>query len=302
MSAVTADRPRGWGRLLAALPLLAGLLLVVVPAGPAAADPVCTPPAQATWTPGGGYSCTVPGGGGGGGSEGGGDGGGSSEPTCVLTGDYTFCAGATPCRQFEGHPPYIAPEGPQPSPEAVWTIRECAGQPIDVFWSTDEEPQPPSLAEQAQTAIGQIDLTMPAARTSPAGRTIVNLPTWFWVDGEPPVLTGSSAFGLVAIATAQELRVDPGDGSPAFTCPWVTSAEEAEASCTYAYPRASWDGAASHDGRPAHEAVVTTTFALRFEVGGTPVTIPGAPTTLPGPPSTAVVRVDEVQSLVRSTG
>lgn len=298
--------------LVVAAVVAAGLAL---PTTASADDPICTPPAVAAFEADGSYTCTVPGGGGGSGTPGGpggsDDGGsGTAAPTCELYADYTYCRGEFACKALPWDPDrYELPPGQPPTPGATPVVYVCdlggpdiQGPVAPVVQWPGEEPQPPTLAEQAQTAIGQIDLAMPAVRTSPTGRTVVNLPTWFWVDGAAPQLTGSSAFGLVAIATAQDLRVDPGDGSGSFTCPWVTSAEQAEASCTYSYPLPSYDGTATHEGRPAHEVTVSTVFTLRFEVGGTPVEIPGAPTTLPGPASTAVVRVDEVQSVVRRTG
>lgn len=282
--------------VLCGTPWSSGALLGGGPA--AAAEPLCEPPAVAVWE-GGSYVCRVPGGGGSGGGGGGGD--EPAQASCTLVAPYEFCVGADACRQFEGFPPYQLPDAPQPSEDAVWTVRDCAVSGVQIFWAGPGEPQPPSLAQQAQTAIGRIDLVLPPLRTSPDGRTVVNVPTWFWVDGAAPELVGSSAFGLVAIATAQDLRVDPGDGSAPFACPWVSSAEEAEADCSYAYRRASYDGPARHEGRPAFEASVSTVWALRFEVGGRAVEVPGAPTTLEGPASTAVVRVDEVQTVVRST-
>lgn len=297
--------------------LLVGLLVaagpVLVPSA-AAAAPQCTPPATATYDrETNTYSCTTVGDGGqdGGGAGGGSGGGGSApEPTCELYGDYTFCDGERACWQSEGRVPYRPPAGPRPSDDAVWMIRQCdLGGPLvqgppsyETFWAEPGEVRPPTLAEQAQSAIGQLDLAVPVVRTSPEGRTVVNVPTWFWVEGTSGEVTGSSAFGLVAIATARGMEVDPGDGSGAFACPFTTSAEQAEEDCAYAYPRASYDGRERYEGRPAHRVEVRAVWTLRFEVGGRAVEVPGAPTEIPGPASSAVVRVDEVQTLVRSTG
>lgn len=309
--------PRRWASWLVSLAVVLVSTGVLLPSPARADGPVCTPPAQATFQPDGSYTCTVPGGGGGPGTPGtpgGGDGGGGgpATPTCQLYADYTYCRGVYACKPLPWDPTrYDLPPGEPPTPGATPEVYVCdlggpdiQGPVAPVVQWPGEAPQPPSLAEQAQTAVGQIDLPLLTLRTSPAGRTVVNLPTWFWVEGAgvggPE--TGSSAFGLVAIATLQQLEVDPGDGRGWQTCPLVASAEDAEESCSFTYDRASWTGSASHEGRPAHEAAVRSRWQLRFEVGGNPVTVPGAPTELTGPTATAVVRVDEVQSVVRSTG
>jgi hypothetical protein len=284
------------------------VVLLVALAAPVAVGTL-TPAAAATchWNPDGTYECTTPGTPGTPGDPGG-DGGGGGEAACELYADYTFCNGTKPCRTIEWHPPFKMPDGEKPTPDSVPMVRECApggpdvqGPPtITIYWS-GEEPEPPTLAEQAQTAIGELDLALPALLSSPQGRTLVNLPTWFWLDGDEHEITGSSAFGLVAIGTAQEIQVDPGDGSGAITCPWTTTAEEGQQDCAVTYRVPSYDGSASWEGKPAYAATAHATWALRFEVNGTPVTIPGVPTELDGPTSTTPVRVEQTQSLVTGT-
>jgi len=319
---VTTDQarvlPRGGvniGRCLALLSLLLTSLTAlaavsVLSASSASAD-TC-PPGQGTFDPSTGQViCTIPGGGGDDGSGGGsgGGGGGSSTPSCQLYADYTYCLGNQPCKAVEWHPPMALPAGPKPSPDSVPMARYCgfpdpATQgPIatTIYWSGSGEPEPPTLAEQARTAIGQLDLDLPQVVTNPPDRTLVNFSTWFWVDGARPVAISSSAFGLRVIATASDLRIDPGDGSGGFTCPWTASAEAAEGSCTYEYTRDSDNGSTSVDGRPAYEVSASSTWNLRFVLGGNEVEIPGAPASLPGPTSTAALRVDQVQSLVSDT-
>ena len=293
-------------RALAALALLAGGLVAVGATAPSAhADPECH------WTPDGHYVCTDGGGGGdGGGGDDGGDGGGQSEPTCQLWGQFTYCVGTTACHDIPWHPPMALPDGPKPDPESEPMARECDyGVPgafgpyvVTYYWSQPGQQQPPSLYEQAMTAIGSIDLTIPALQTSPTGRTLVHLPVWYWLDGGAGDRTGTSAFGLVATATFDHLEVDPGDGAGAFECPWLTSAEQAEQECNHSYDRASDDGATTWQGRPAHLASVTAVWALSFRINGTAVTIPDAPATLTSDASTAPVRVDEQGSVVTDVG
>lgn len=289
--------------------LVVGFCSVLVGVGPASAEKDCH------MNPDGSYECTETDEGGDEGSPGddgsSGDEGPPAGPTCELYADYTFCMGERACRTLPWHPPYKMPEGPKPSPDSKPMVRECdLGGPdiqgpraLEIYWSGGPEdvPQPPSLRQQSRTAIGNLDLSIPELRSSPNGRTLVNLPTWFWLEGAADEQTGSSAFGLVAIATIKRLRIDPGDGSEAFSCPWVTSSKQARKQCTFGYQRASHDGEASWQGEPAHLASATAQWSLRFEMNGSPVTVPGAPATLDSPASTMPIRVDEVQSLVRRT-
>lgn len=279
--------------------LLAVTALVALGSTPAAADPpTCTGDNGET------YTCTIPGTPGTPGTPGDGD-GGSSTPSCELSGTYTFCSGTSPCRMIPWQIPYRLPEGPKPNPDSEPLIRACLDggtETLTIYWSDDAEPQPPSLAEQAQTAIGQLDLALPALRTSPDGRTVVNFPTWYWLDGAPGQQVGTSAFGLRAVATVGGISIDPGDGSGTLTCPVTTSAEAAQRSCTHTYASASDGGSASWEGRPAHTVSASSTWDLSFTYNGVPVAnIPGAPDTLQGPASTAVLRVDEVQTVVVGT-
>jgi len=230
-----------------------------------------------------------------------GDPGGPAEPTCALVAPYTWCKGDVPCRTEEGHPPLIGPEGKKKGPDSKWMFDTCADGTFRSYYSDPGEPQEPPLAAQAETAIGQLDLGVPGLETSPSNRTIVRVPTWFWIDGAAPEQTGSSAFGLVAIATVKSLSVDTGDGTT-LQCPWTTSSVQAEQQCTHDYTHTSHDGTVTWEGKPAYEVSATTTWELRFEIDGTPVTIPEAPTTIDGPASTAVLRVDEVQTTVENVG
>lgn len=230
-------------------------------------------------------------------------GGSSSQPTCNLQAPATWCNGPLPCYTIDWHPPFIAPEGDKPSPDAKAYIDECLGpsgyQIVRIYWSTPGDQEPP-LQEQAVTATGQLRLQLPPLVTNPVDRTLVNLPTWFWIDGGQAEQIGTSAFGLRAIATIASLHIDTGDGD-GIDCPWTTTRAQAEESCTYTYMRASNDGTATVDGHPAYTVTATSTWDVRFELNGVRVEIPGAPTTLQGPPSTALLRVAESQAVVNDT-
>lgn len=242
-----------------------------------------------------------------------GDPGDPAPPTCDLAGaggtDYAdknrtpnFCIGDDVCFTVDHFPPLEMPPGEKPNEDSkarvTWCYDGIMGPPgvRRIFWSDDEEP---SLLEQAQTAIGRINLGTPTIEVSPAGRTLVNLDTWFWTTGQQRTATGSSAFGLVAIATFRSMSVDPGDGTGTFTCGWTSSAAEAKQSCHHEYRRASVRGTESVGGRPAYGVRVTAVYDLRFEMDGAPIPlIPGAPVTLNAPAAETAVRVDEVQTKV----
>lgn len=287
--------------LTAVLGLVGGLSLV---AGPAVADPVCD--GEIVFNPiTGEYSCTNPGGATPG-DPGGGGGGGPSEPTCELRGEATYCIGTRACWDEPALPPVALPEGERPNEDsvamAIWCYEGNVRALEGTYWSDDGEPPTPSLQEQAQTALGQIVLDPGTLTTSPDGRTLVNLDTWYWLEGAAAQAQGSSAFGLVATAVATTLSVDPGDGAGAFECPLVTTSAAAERSCTYVYRRASNRGSAQWEGRPAYAASASVVYELSFAINGTPVTIPGVPATLTSPPATTPVRVDEVQAVVERSG
>jgi hypothetical protein len=157
------------------------------------------------------------------------------------------------------------------------------------------------LVDQAREAFGQLVVPKATLVFNPTARTLVNLDTWFWAQDLPTTeLTGSSAFGLVAIATPDQLVITPGDGSAPPPCSWVTVKSDA---CAYAYRRSSVGGSVrGPSGAPAYEATGKATWTVRFELNGAPVVIGGAPTVLTGPGMTAAVQVSEVQTIVTGVG
>jgi len=295
------------------LAVLFAAALVALSATPAQADGDCVPPAVLEMQPDGTFSCTIPGGGGTpGGETPGGQDPGAPQPSCDLAAapapsgqvaenllEGPYCLGERFCVTTSVFVPMANPEGDAPTEDSEGRIRWCstgADYQWESAWWTGEN-EPPSLLERARTAIGQIDLATPTLRTSPTGRTLVSLDTWFWAGGATQTASGS-AFDLVATATFASMSVDPGDGSGAFSCPLTTTREAAQSDCRHAYRRASVGGSASVGGRPAHSASVRLVYDLAFTVGGTPVVVPGAPTTLEAPLASAPIRVDEVQSIV----
>lgn len=229
-------------------------------------------------------------------------GGGGAEPSCELVPPATFCMGETPCWYKAVVTPYAPPQSPKPSPDADWKVRLCLpGPTAEAVWIDPGEPQPPTLAEQAETAFGQLAPGQATLAVNPTTRSLVTLPTWFWADGlTADTLTGSSAFGLVALATPDHLEVSPGDGSATITCAWTTTRTDA---CSHAYERSSQTrGTALLRGHDAYAATGEAVWTVEFEMNGTPVNIPGAPTELRGQPMDAAVWVAESQAVVIDRG
>ena len=93
---------------------------------------------------------------------------------------------------------------------------------------------------------------------------------------------GTSALGVVAVATATGFTVDPGDATPAFSCPPTTTLNQS-ARCTHTYRRSSaGQTAIAPDGKPGYQVRAWTTWRIDFLQGNNPIAIPAPP-----PPSTA---------------
>lgn len=242
-----------------------------------------------------------------------GGGGDDAPPTCDLDSfgpsEYdkhatpNFCDGSVVCFTADLLPPIALPAGDPPNEDSVPRGTHCliggADRVVRTFWSDDEEP--PTLLQQVLTAIDALDFTTPTVGISPPARTLVNLDTWFWLQGLQPTVS-ATAFTVTATATLKSMTVDPGDGSAPFGCdPVATDAAQAEQSCLHEYRRSSSaTGSTSIDGHRAFQATVTTVYDLSFSAGGSPIPqLAGAPTTVDGPPSTTAVRVEEAQTVVR---
>ena len=284
-----------WGPRLVAVLAIVGAA-VVLPTTVASADPDCTMVQQ----PDGSidYECTE---GGDGGEPGDPGGGGTSEPTCSMLPPATFCQGTNSCYYDPHVIPYAPPKGPKPSPDATWEMLYCTtalggyGTPV-ATWIDGNEPRPPTLGEQAQTAFGELNPVLGTLGANPKAHSLVTLPTWFWAEGLQGNLTGSSAFGLVAIAEPDHLEVTPGDGSALLQCEWVTTKSD---TCSHAYERSSAvSGTTTVDGRRAYAATAEPVWTVSYELNGNPLNVPGAPTELRGPQMTSGVRVAEVQATV----
>lgn len=140
---------------------------------------------------------------------------------------------------------------PDPGPGG-WVIRTCSDGSVDAAWV----PRPSDAAalspdRLAQRATSRLPLPLPVPRFDPsrpssAGpSTLVNIPTWFWVDGWAPVRQETRAGSVWAevVATPVEATWFPGDGSAPIRCqgpgrPWVSD-EDSAGACRHTYLRSS---------------------------------------------------------------
>lgn len=241
--------------------------------------------------------------------------GSSGPPPCDLASasPATFCWGSYPCYYKASVVPFAPPSSPKPTPGAQWHVRLClqpvlmldALTPTYTSWTptsmwVGQANEPPPLVDQAREAFGRLVVPTGTLVFNPTARTLVNLDTWFWAQGLTGAeLRGSSAFGLVAIATPGQLTITPGDGSAPVVCSWVTAKSDR---CAYPYQRSSVGGSVrGPSGAPAYEATGRATWSVRFENNGAPVSIAGVPRELRGPGMAAAVEVAEVQTIVTGT-
>lgn len=235
--------------------------------------------------------------------------GSATTPTCKLAGSATYCAGDQAC-WFSTAPEDVFLFYPPPASPVGWAVTWCIGPTgsLTGVASRTDAPRPgtPSLQAQAARAIGTLRIPPVTAATSPPQLAIVNLETFYApATALPAQVRGSSAFGLVAVATPLRWVVDPGDGSAVVTCAGTVTmppptATTAPGGCGHTYRRSSvGQSARTSDGQPGYTVSAYSVWAIRFEQGGAPVTVPGAPTTLDGPVATRILPVAEVQTIVQ---
>lgn len=146
---------------------------------------------------------------------------------------------------------------------------------------------PVTEANLARMAIDDflLGLPSPTVHTAPANRTLVNLDTWFWVDGvdggerTSPVVS-VPGMAVVATARATTVQVDPGDGSGGFTCavdgmPYSPSQVTAPP-CAHTYRRSAvgyqgaatvvWSGTYTVNGAGPFPVEEATTRRTPFEI------------------------------------
>ena len=139
--------------------------------------------------------------------------GGVSAPGCDLVAPATFCVGSNACWYLPSVVPYAPPVGDPPDGDrGNWKVRSCrfldGGIDTHAVWmgGKNTPPPPPSLAEQAQTAFGQLTPAVGTLASNPAVRRA-------WSRCRPG--SGPTA----CRATSRLLRLRPGRDRPAAEPP-----------------------------------------------------------------------------------
>jgi hypothetical protein len=120
----------------------------------------------------------------------------------------------------------------------------CGDSRIGFYFFPDDEPVDPRFLAETVT----ITPPAPVLRTSPAAAEhLVDIEAWFWAENWEPIQRSATA-GTVTVTVSAEpahLLVDPGDGSPPFTCagpqpvydPSLPASSQSSG-CTHTYTRA----------------------------------------------------------------
>ena len=230
---------------------------------------------------------------------GGGSSGGTSGWTCTSTSLLLNDEGG------------FAPGGPTPG---GWYSITCVNgstgaNTTQTVWITSQAPattpgvDPRTVALQAEDSLR---LPSPTLHFNPAASSVVNLPTWLWVDPSiwhPHSVTASAgAVSATAVATPVAVTWRMGDGG-AVTCAGpgrafdlFLPARMQDTACLYAY-RTSSLGQPFTDGNPdtaAYLVRATITWTVSWSAAGAP-----GQGTLPSLATSAVtpVRVVQVESV-----
>ena len=212
-----------------------------------------------------------------------------------------------------GSVPGLASGGPTPG---SWYLETCPGgsgglPSTLVVWvptATVNAPVPISVAPTtvAQTAERSIRLPVPELHFNPSDYSVVNLPTWLWINSAiwHTYSATASVGSLSATAEATPVSVtwSLGDGSSVI-CPGpgnayqpgVPDAQQAP-QCSHVYKRSS-AGQSSPDGDP-NDAAFTVVATVEWEVTWSS-TVAGESGSLPPlqTNSSALLRVEQVQAV-----
>ena len=191
----------------------------------------------------------------------------SAAPVVRCTQSKSESAGgyATQAQLDSGAPATDGPGG--------WVTRSCSDGSVGIAW-VPITPAAEKVEELARRATNRLPLPLPSpefdpSRPSSAGpATLVNIPTWFWVEGWEPVRqrTQAGAVWAEVVATPVAATWDPGDGSPVVRCAGpgtAWSADASESTCQHTYVRSS-------AGEPAniYTGRVTVTWRVSWQGSG----------------------------------
>lgn len=249
-------------------------------------------------------------------------GGGGGPTTCTAT-DFT----TNPPRKVTGpitsKPAFGAggewqyPEGPAVDPPGPngetsgghWYIVYCAGVTLDMEWVPDGS-SPTGIggvnpAAVADLALAHLPLHAPTININPdpaKSDALVGLPTWFWVnEGDVGTLPAGASQGSVAVSgsvAADHITVDPGDGTPPFTCPgrgteWQLGATRTN--CEHTYARSS----AGKGVNNSYVVTVRVSWSGQYTAAVNGAVVPGGTLGPVEEVSRRTIRVAENQALNR---
>ena len=217
---------------------------------------------------------------------------GPSAPSCEIEAGDNACYNGESC--LINDPSTIdegsVPKGelpPKPGDDYHHAFRFCASGYV---WYWTKEGQA-SVEDLASRAYGELKSPPFTPTFNPPTRTLVNLDTWWWAEGAGATALSATSGSVTVVARPNHMEVDPGDGSDAFRCDFVTSKAD---DCVHTYTRAS-----KGDGYQGRMRLV---WDLTFTDTDAPVDFPGLPTSFSSPWESVTVPVQEVQSLVTDVG
>ena len=205
----------------------------------------------------------------------------------------------------------FAPGGPTPG---SWYSVTCTNQSTGASttqteWIPDQTSaatpaiDPYSIARQAERSL---QLPAPLSEFNPPAISVVNLPTWLWIDGgiwHPFSVTASvGTVSATAVATPTSVTWTMGDGGMT-TCdgpgtPYVAEqpSDQQSTTCHYTYLTSS-GGQPSGDGNPnddAYNVVATIDWSVTWSVQGA---VGGGDLPPLTTSSSRPVRVEQVESV-----
>jgi hypothetical protein len=179
----------------------------------------------------------------------------------------------------------FAPGGPTPgSWYSVTCINSTTGASwTQTEWIADQAPAPAPPVDPhalALEALKSLRLPVPTVHFDPEGTSVVNLPTWLWIDNDiwhtQSVTATAGAVSATAVATPVSVTWSMGNGG-VVTCggpglPFVASEAQGGpgSPCTYTY-RESSAGQPSPDGNPddgAFDVQATVAWSVSWSAQG----------------------------------
>jgi hypothetical protein len=225
--------------------------------------------------------------------------------------------GATaPCTYMPLPAQYAVPLGPGGPGAGTWLLVKCPGRTLTIYngaliWvpaGSAAAPASPGISPRALAIEAADSLVVPSPKVevNPSRFSVVNLPTWLWIDRSTwhPLTATASAGNVTATAVAVPTTVtwSMGDGH-SVVCrdpgsPFLPSVPAGAQStdCSYAYRTSSY-GQPSADGDPndaAFSVSATVTWSVTWSSAGAPGggSLPSLRTR-----SSIPIRVEQIESV-----